>query len=60
MHLLFPPNGVFLLPRAILSSRGAVTEGEIIEWIYRVTHHVGPNLPLTSKVKFCFGLDWPG
>ena len=29
---------------------------------YRVTHHVGQNLPLTSKHKFRFGLTcpWPG
>ena len=28
--------------------------------IYRVTHHVGSNLPLTSKQKFRFGLaKWP-
>ena len=28
--------------------------------VYRVTHHVGQNLPLTSKQKFRFGLVWPG
>ena len=27
---------------------------------YRVTHHVGQNLLLTSKQKFRFGLAWPG
>ena len=27
---------------------------------YRVTIQVGTNLPLTSKRKFCFGLDEPG
>ena len=25
-------------------------------YIYRVTHHVGPNLPLTSKQKFRFSM----
>ena len=28
--------------------------------LYRVTHHVGQNLPLTSKQKFRFGLARPG
>ena len=26
---------------------------------YRVTQHVGSNLPLASKHKFCFGLACP-
>ena len=26
---------------------------------YRVTHLLVQNLPLTSKVKFCFGLACP-
>ena len=28
--------------------------------LHRVTIQVGPNLPLTSKQKFRFGLAWPG
>ena len=28
--------------------------------IYRVTHHIGQNLLLTSKQKFRFGLARPG
>ena len=28
--------------------------------LYRVTHQVEPNFPLTSKQKFCFGLARPG
>ena len=27
--------------------------------VYRVTHHVVQNLPLTSKQKFRFGMAWP-
>ena len=27
--------------------------------MYRVTQHIGSNLPLTSKHKFCFGLACP-
>ena len=38
--------------------------GNSIDWLkkhhYRVTHHVGQNLLLNSKQKFCFGLARPG
>ena len=40
----------------------AVTDTICIKFksLYRVTIQVGPNLPLTSKQKFRFGLTRPG
>ena len=42
-----------------LGRRAGAVQVEAKSTMYRVTHLVDSNLPLTSKQKFCFGLAWP-
>ena len=43
-----------------LGRRAGAVQVEAKSTMYRVTHLVDSNLPLTSKQKFCFGLARSG
>ena len=66
--LLSPGNDVIPEPELYivhyvvyyLSNLLSMNLASALQWMYRVTHQVKPNLPLTSTQKFCFGLAWSG
>ena len=46
--------------KSFMSAKGITKAVRNMNNMYRVTHHIVQNLPLTSKHKFCFGLAMPG